>query len=117
MPPDAKKFLFDIQRAYTRLAKFTAGRSGADYAADEMLRAAVERQFEIICEALTRLLKVHPDVAQRITEYRRIISFRNVLIHGYDAITDAVVWEILQQKLPIPRSEVEVMLNEPEQPE
>ena len=117
MPPDAKKFLFDIQRAYARLAKFTTGRTANDYDADDMLRAAVERQFEIIGEALTRLLKVHPEVAQRITEYRRIISFRNVLIHGYDAITNAVVWEILQQKLPILRAEVEAMLNEPEQPE
>ena len=116
MPPDAKKHLFDIQRAYTRLANFTAGRSGVDYESDEMLRSAVERQFEIIGEALTRLLKTHPDVAQRITEYRRIISFRNVLIHGYDAIRDAVVWEVLEHKLPVLRTEVEAMLNEPEQP-
>ena len=117
MPPDAKKHLFDIQRAYARLARFTAGRSAADYDVDEMLRSAVERQFEIIGEALTRLLKAHPDVAQLISEYRRIISFRNVLIHGYDAIRDAVVWEIVEQKLPILRAEVDALLNEPEQPE
>jgi len=60
----------------------------------------VERQFEIIGAALTRLRNNAPDVGDRIPNHRRIIAFRNVLIHGYDLVDDDVVWDVVQGDVP-----------------
>lgn len=56
----------------------------------------MERQFEIIGEALGQLSKLEPQLADRITDRRRIISFRNMLIHGYAEIDDRIVWGVIQ---------------------
>lgn len=58
-----------------------------------MLKSAVERQFQIIGEALNRLRRVDPETAQAVPDLRRIVAFRNVLVHGYATIDDALVWE------------------------
>ena len=78
------KYFHDVQRAARTLSGFVNGKSWADYERDAMLRAAVERQFEIIGEALAQLAKRDPTLAGRIREYRQIIAFRNILIHGSD---------------------------------
>lgn len=62
--------------------------------------SAVERQFEIIGEALKRLSRVNPDLAQRVPDLREIVNFRNLLIHGYAAIDHAQVWRIAETLLP-----------------
>lgn len=114
MPPDSKKHLFDVQQAAARIARFTTGKTREQYVADELLRSAVERQFEIIGEALGRLNKSDPSTVGRVSEHRRIISFRNVLIHGYDAVSDDIVWDIVANKLPTLRAEVDALLAEPD---
>lgn len=76
-----------------------------------MLRAAVERQFEIIGEALSKLAKGHDDIASRVTDYRRIIAFRNILIHGYADVDDRLVWDIVVTKLPALRQDVRALLD------
>ncbi len=111
MELETRKLLYDIEQAAALIANFTEGRSLADYCQDPMLRSAVERQFEIIGEALSRLARVDPDTAERITEYRRIIAFRNVLIHGYRAVSDEVVWDIVETKLPTLRRDLESILD------
>ncbi len=65
-----------------------------------MLRAAVEREFEIIGEALNQLSRVAPEIASAIPELPRIVAFRNILIHGYATVDDALVWQVLKEKLP-----------------
>jgi uncharacterized protein with HEPN domain len=110
MPPDPRKWLEDIRRAATLILQFTSGRSLETYASDELIRSAVERQFEIIGEALSRLLKMHASVAAQIGDYQQIIAFRNVLIHGYDAVDDAVVWDVVQKDLPLLKQQVEGLL-------
>jgi uncharacterized protein with HEPN domain len=67
--------------------------------ADAMLRSTVERQFEIIGEALNQALRLDPGLASRISDTSRIIAFRNCLIHVYASIADAVVWGILEKNL------------------
>ena len=76
-----------------------------------MLRSAIDRQFEIIGEAMTRLIKHDPAIAARITDRRKIAGFRNALIHGYDSIDDATSWGIITTKLPVLRSEVAALLE------
>ncbi len=77
-----------------------------------MLRAAVERQFEIIGEALAQLARLDENLVARISEHRRIIAFRNILIHGYADVDDRLVWDVVQTKLPVLRREVEKLLVE-----
>jgi uncharacterized protein with HEPN domain len=75
-----------------------------------LLRSAVERQFEIAAEALNRLLKLSPELAKRLTDYRRIIDFRNLLSHGYDLVNHAIVWGVVQNNVPVLIREVESLL-------
>lgn len=65
-----------------------------------MLRSAVERQFEVVGEALKRLAGADPDTAEQIDDLARIVAFRNVLIHGYATIDDAIVWQVATGRLP-----------------
>jgi len=75
-----------------------------------LLRSAVERQFEILGEAVTRLSKIKKELAGQIPNHRRIIGFRNQLIHGYDTIKDAIVWDIVKKDLPVLMQEIENLL-------
>lgn len=104
---EARKYLFDIQRAADRIARFCEGKRFEHYRVDELLRSAVERQFEIIGEALSRLAKDDPGVAEKIPDHRRIIAFRNILIHGYATVDDKIVWGVVEGHLPALRKAVE----------
>jgi uncharacterized protein with HEPN domain len=77
-----------------------------------MLRAAVERKFEIIGEALVQLAKRDAPATERIGEHRRIIAFRNILIHGYADVDDRLVWDIVESKLRVLRREVALLLGD-----
>lgn len=82
------------------IRSFIEDRTWSDDVDDPMLRSAVERQFEVIGEALNRLSRIDPEVAERIDDRARIVAFRNVLIHGYATIDDAIGWEVATQRLP-----------------
>jgi len=86
---DIRKYLFDINEACESLIQFTAGKTFSDYSTDPMLRSAVERQFEIIGEALAQVLRLDPSLRSRISDTGRIIAFRNRLIHGYSSVAAA----------------------------
>ena len=79
MRREARKYLYDIQRAAGLLREFVGGKTFADYEGDAMLRSAVERQFEVIGEAMTRLARTDEPLADRISHYRRIVAFSNLL--------------------------------------
>ena len=99
MQPDNRKFLWDAREAGRRIERFVAGRTFDDYIADDLLRSAVERQFEILGEALGRVRREAPDVAARISGIDRIVAFRNVIAHGYAAIDDRLVWSVAATRL------------------
>jgi uncharacterized protein with HEPN domain len=82
------------------------------YTRNALVRAAVERQFEIIGEALNQLSKVSPELARQVPNLREIIGFRNVLIHGYATVDDARVWQITETSLPCLRQAVSALLAE-----
>jgi uncharacterized protein with HEPN domain len=79
---DAKSLLWDARDAGRAITDMTAGKSFADFDSDLLLRSAVERQFEILGEALNRLARLDATLAARIPDLRHIVAFRNILIHG-----------------------------------
>ncbi len=106
------KLLEDIRDAVAFVRHATDGKTLEDYRGDRLLRQAVERNFEIIGEAVGRLAKLDPATAAKIGEYQQIISFRNVLIHGYDLIDEAQVWGVIRLNLPTLEAEVTSILAE-----
>jgi len=107
MPHSPPVLLEDIRHAAQQIQNFTSGRSLNDYQTDDLLRAGVERLFILIGEALGRL---DAGLVNQITDFRRIIGFRNVLVHGYETIDDQIVWQTIQQHLPILKDQVEKLL-------
>ena len=97
---ESKKILEDIRLAAANIQNFTTNVTYDLYSSNEMIQSAVERQFEIIGEALNRLSKIDQDTLSKINHYQRIISFRNILIHAYDIIENMVVWDIIHDDVP-----------------
>lgn len=112
MKPEVHKFLHDVQSACEGLLQFTRDKSLADYESDLLLRSAVERQLEIIGEALKQASRVDPVLAEEITGFREIINLRNVIVHGYATIENETIWGVLQNDLPTLREQVEKLLGE-----
>jgi uncharacterized protein with HEPN domain len=106
-----KKLLLDVREAGESILQHTSEKTLSEYSADRFFRRAVEREFEIIGEALRRIELRDPSVAARISELRRIIDFRNRIIHGYDTVDDAVVWGITEKHLPFLIKEVTDLLE------
>jgi uncharacterized protein with HEPN domain len=94
------------------IATFTRNRTLPDYIADKQLRWSIERGFELIGEALSQLHKTDATLTERISERRKIISFRNLLIHGYSTIDHERTWDIVQSNLPTLRAELDQLLKE-----
>jgi len=112
MPPDPRAYLWHARRAAALVVEFVADRSWADYEADPLLRSAVERQFEIVGEALGQLGRAAPDLAAQVPDRPRIVAFRNVLIHGYAAIDDRLVWEVATERAAALVAVLDVLLGE-----
>lgn len=111
---ESKKLLYDVMRSIELLEQFTLGKTFEDYSKDALLRSGVERQLEIIGEALSKIAKVDSDCALHISEYQKIIALRNILIHEYAQVDNYIVWDILETKLSILRDEVMPLFeNEP----
>ena len=92
--------LADVLRAGREVERFLRDRTLADYESDRLLSSAVERQFEIIGEALTRALRADPGLEVRLPEARSVVGLRNRLAHGSDTIDDRLVWSLATQRLP-----------------
>ncbi len=100
MDHDPRKFLWDARAAADAIVAFTLGKTLEEYISDAMLHSAVERQFEIIGEALAQLARSDPELAERVPDYRRIVAFRNILVHGYAVVDRARVWRVVEDELP-----------------
>ena len=109
---ESRKYLDDMRRAAALLSEFTTTKTLTDYEADAMLRAAVERQFAIIGEAMTQLARIDATTAARIDGYQRVIAFRNVLIHGYADVDARLVWDVVQTSLPALARQIPILLDE-----
>jgi len=96
---DPKKYLYDIANGCEFLLEFTKGKTIEDYKNERSFRSALERELQIIGEAMLQLDSVSPQTAEKITEYRSIIGFRHVLVHGYDNLDPITVWNVVETKL------------------
>jgi uncharacterized protein with HEPN domain len=111
MRRDPRTYLADVVEACERTLRFVEGRTYDDYLRDDLLRSAVERQFGIIGEAMSRLASAAPEIAERITDHQRVIAFRNTLIHNYDAVKHAIVWGVIESKIPVLHREAAALLE------
>jgi uncharacterized protein with HEPN domain len=111
MDNEIKKYLFDIQESIDSIQKYLGDRRDFKiYMADKMLRRAVEREFEIIGEAMSRIEKL--DSTIEISSKRQIISMRNRVIHGYDKIDNEIIWGTIVRHLPTLKLEIDNLLTE-----
>jgi uncharacterized protein with HEPN domain len=112
MQPDSPKYLEDIRDAAAFVLEVTRDIDLPQYLENRLLSQAVERNFEIIGEALNRLRRTDPKTADHIGETPRIVAFRNILAHGYDTIDHEIVWHLIRQDLPDLLQTVEHLLKE-----
>lgn len=117
MRPDPRVLLADVDRGGVDIERFIDGMDRETYVGDARSQAAVERKFEIIGEALNRLHRSHPDIADRIPPSREAVSFRNLLIHGYATVIPDRVWDYAENDLPGLRETVQLLLAESGPPE
>lgn len=80
-----------------------------DYLINKTKRRAVERELEIIGEAISKLLKINPEI--KITSAKLIVNLRNKVIHAYDAIDNEIIWKIIVKDLPVLLDEITTLLK------
>jgi len=110
-----EKWLLDIRQAIAEIDSYFENRKKDfnEYQKDLMLKRAIERNLEIIGEAVNRIIKADPAYEQKIKSAKGIIGLRNFIIHAYDNVSDQNVWAILTNHLPKLKEDVEKTLNEP----
>ena len=110
MELEIKKFLFDIRESIDSIEKYLGDRRDFGvYMNDKMLRRAVEREFEIIGEAMSRIEKL--DQTLNISSKKQIVSMRNRVIHGYDKIDNEIIWGTIVRHLPTLKIEIDNLLK------
>lgn len=100
MLPESPAFLWDAREAATKAASVARGHEQMEYLSEWVLQAAVERQLEILGEALKNLRSADAATAARIPNVHAIIATRNILVHAYAQVDQRRVWEILTEDLP-----------------
>lgn len=111
MDNDIKTWLYDMLNAIAEIDSFFSDQPMlfANYQADLRTKRAVERNIEIIGEAMNRIIQ--RDDTIQITNSRKIVDVRNRIIHGYDSVSDDMVWGIVVKHLPLLRGEIEGLLD------
>lgn len=105
MKRETKKYLYDILTSINSINEFLGDkRDFLEYQKNKLLRRGVERELEIIGEAMNRALRLEPDL--KIENARQIVDTRNWVIHGYDKVDDVVVWGIVSKHLPKLKNEI-----------
>ena|ERR1022692_505603 len=110
MERKVEKLLYDILDAINSIENYFGEKKYfAEYQGNKMRKRAIERELQIIGEAMKRLIEIMNVTG--ITEPLRIIDFRNRITHGYDSVEDDVVWGIIINHLPKLKTEVEALLK------
>ena len=110
MDLEIKKWLKDIELAISEINSFFPEKKiFSEFQSDVKSRKAVERNIEIIGEALNRILKLKPDIM--ISDARKIVDTRNRIIHGYDSVSADVIWLIVIRHIPVLEKEIKKLLD------
>ena len=109
---DLRKSVWDAAEACRKIQAFTAGQTLETYLADERLRLAIERLFEILGEAFRRIEDVDPSFRASFSEMGDAIGMRNRLAHGYDRVDDEIVWITAGKPISCLANKLEAWLNE-----
>jgi uncharacterized protein with HEPN domain len=112
MPSAMRQRLLDVVWSCEAIGEYTAGMDFAAYERAPIVQGAVERRLGIIGEALNRALDSEPELVDQVPELRQIVGLRNRVIHGYDAVDDEIVWDVVRNKLPLLQARVEELLGE-----
>ncbi len=105
-----RKWLIDMQTAIQHIDSYLGNNPDfLEYEKNWMLKRAVERELEIFGEAANRILAAEPNIA--ITDARKIVNLRNLIIHSYDAVADEIIWAIIHKNLPDLAIEIQLLLD------
>lgn len=111
MKREVKKYLFDIKTSIGSINSYLGeSRNFFEYQNNKLLRRGIEREIEIIGEAMSRILKIAPEL--QIENARQIVDTRNWVIHGYDKVDDVVIWGIVSNHLPKLMKEIDFYLSQ-----
>lgn len=111
MNNEIKKYLYDIIESIQSIENYLGDYRDINiYKSNKMVRRAVEREFEIIGEAMNRIDKLDSNLS--ISGKRQISNMRNRVIHGYDRIDDEIIWGTIIRHLPVLKSEIEILLKQ-----
>ena len=111
MDIEIKRWLYDILKAIDEIESFFTDqpREFVTYQNDIRTKRAVERNIEIIGEAMNRILVKDDTIT--LSNSRKIVDTRNRIIHGYDSVSDEITWGIVIKHLPILKMEIEKLMN------
>ena len=107
-----RKLLFDALESCRAIRRYTDGIDLAAYLRDDMLRDAVERRLGIVGEALHRAQALEPTLSDRLPELGEVVGMRNRIIHGYDKVDYGIVWDTVQNRIPVLQSRLSELLTE-----
>jgi len=110
MDNSVKKCLFDLKESIESIESYLGNKRDFNiYIKNKMLRRAIEREFEIIGEAMNRIDKIDSDI--KISSKSQIINLRNRVIHGYDKVDDEIIWGTILRHLPILKREITTLFE------
>ena len=110
MQREIKKYLFDIKESINSIEDFLGTTlSLHDYLENKLLRRAIEREIEIIGEAVNNILKIDPHI--NISDSRRIVDLRNWIIHGYNSVDNKIIWGVISKDIPKLKKQVEILIS------
>jgi uncharacterized protein with HEPN domain len=107
-----KKYLYDIINCSEFVLQLTEDKTVEDYKNDRIFRSALERELQIIGEAMLQLDRVSPETVEKISEHRSIIGFRHVLVHGYDSLDPDTVWNVVETKIALLLNQAKELLQQ-----
>lgn len=111
MEDKVKVWLFDVKKAIEEIDSFLpTERNFHEFRKDIKTKRAVERNIEIIGEAVNRIIGIHPEIA--ISNSKKIIATRNRIIHGYDSVSEEILWSIIVNNLPELRQDIDKLLSD-----